>query len=60
MKPVVKYKLAGYRRDRIPLFDIRLENTQFTISERVEGLKQAVIRANILCRQYDCRCEIDR
>ena len=57
MKPVVKYRLAHYRRNKIPVFDIRLENVSRPVKERIEGVRQAVFRATVLAKQYNCKCE---
>lgn len=57
MKPVVKFKLAYCRRSKIPVFEIRLENVNTPIKERIEGTRRAALRATILSRQYNCKCE---
>jgi hypothetical protein len=57
MKPIVKYKLAHYRRNKIPVFEIRLENVSRPLKEQVEGFRQAVLRATALSRRYQCKCE---
>ena len=57
MKPIVKYKLAHYHRNKIPVFEIRLENVSRPVKELVEGTRQAVLRATALSRRYRCNCE---
>ncbi|MEW6674095.1 MAG: hypothetical protein AB1427_20570 [Thermodesulfobacteriota bacterium] len=56
-KPIVKYKLVHYRRDKIPVFEIRLENVRRPLKEQVEGFRQAVLRATALSRRHHCKCE---
>jgi len=56
-KPIVKYKLVHHCRNKIPVFEIRLENAGRPVREHVEGIRQAVLRATALSRRHGCKCE---